>query len=191
MDAQELRNLQEAYLEVVENQQQNVNEIFGLGRKKGTSSRADAIMNTSYFKKKQDEADAQALANLRGMFSKDPEERKRTAHRMSRSPDAENRTDLRKIEEVDLYDIILSHLLDEGYADTQEAAEAIMVNMSEEWRESIVEGFQPVSDNAAESMRRKEASLRPGGYPGQDTTANWKRHKKLQSGMAKTGVKPI
>jgi len=41
-------------------------------------------------------------------------------------------------EELDLYDIILSHLLDEGFADTQEAAEAIMVNMSEEWRESIL-----------------------------------------------------
>jgi hypothetical protein len=38
----------------------------------------------------------------------------------------------------DRYDIILSHLLDEGYADTQEAAEAIMVNMSGEWRESIL-----------------------------------------------------
>jgi hypothetical protein len=36
-------------------------------------------------------------------------------------------------EQVDLYDIILSHLLDEGYADTQEAAEVIMVNMSERW----------------------------------------------------------
>ena len=42
-------------------------------------------------------------------------------------------------EQVDLYDIILSHLLDEGYADTEQAAEAIMVNMSEDWRESIVE----------------------------------------------------
>jgi len=41
--------------------------------------------------------------------------------------------------EYDLYDIILSHLLDEGYADTEQAAEAIMVNMSEDWRESIVE----------------------------------------------------
>ena len=39
----------------------------------------------------------------------------------------------------DLYDIILSHLLDEGYAETQEQAEVIMVNMSEDWRESIVE----------------------------------------------------
>ncbi len=42
-------------------------------------------------------------------------------------------------ESYDLYDIILSHLIDEGYADTEQAAEAIMVNMSEEWRESIVE----------------------------------------------------
>ena len=41
--------------------------------------------------------------------------------------------------EPDLYDVILEYLLDEGYADTQEAAERIMVNMSEEWRESIVE----------------------------------------------------
>jgi len=38
----------------------------------------------------------------------------------------------------DYYNIILSHLLDEGYAETPEAAEAIMVNMSEEWRQSII-----------------------------------------------------
>ena len=42
-------------------------------------------------------------------------------------------------ESVDIYDIILSHLLDEGYCNTVEAAEVLMVNMSEEWRESIVE----------------------------------------------------
>ena len=41
-------------------------------------------------------------------------------------------------ESFDLYDIILSHLLDEGYADTFEAAEAIMVNMSEDWRDAIL-----------------------------------------------------
>jgi hypothetical protein len=38
----------------------------------------------------------------------------------------------------DIYDIILSHLLDEGYADTNENALAIMSNMSEEWRNSII-----------------------------------------------------
>jgi hypothetical protein len=41
-------------------------------------------------------------------------------------------------EGYDLYDVILSYLLDEGYADTFESAEAIMVNMSEEWRDSII-----------------------------------------------------
>ena len=41
----------------------------------------------------------------------------------------------------DPYDVIKGHLLDEGYADTEQAAEAIMVNMSEDWRESIVEGI--------------------------------------------------
>jgi len=41
--------------------------------------------------------------------------------------------------EYDVYDIVLSHLLDEGYAETPEAAEALMVNMSEEWLQSIME----------------------------------------------------
>ena len=42
-------------------------------------------------------------------------------------------------EELDIFGIVLEYLITEGYADTQEAAERIMVNMSEEWRESIVE----------------------------------------------------
>ena len=42
-------------------------------------------------------------------------------------------------EQYDLYDYILSHLLDEGYADSIENAEAIMVNMSEEWIASIID----------------------------------------------------
>jgi len=42
-------------------------------------------------------------------------------------------------EGTDLFDTILEHLVAEGYADTNEAALAIMVNMSEEWRQSIVE----------------------------------------------------
>jgi len=39
----------------------------------------------------------------------------------------------------DLFDVIKGHLLDEGYADTEQAALAIMANMSEEWKQSIVE----------------------------------------------------
>jgi hypothetical protein len=43
-------------------------------------------------------------------------------------------------EEVDIFDVILEHLVAEGYVDTNQAALAIMANMSEEWKQSIVEG---------------------------------------------------
>jgi hypothetical protein len=42
-------------------------------------------------------------------------------------------------EEIDLFDTILEYLVTEGYADTNENALVIMANMSEEWRQSIVE----------------------------------------------------
>ena len=42
-------------------------------------------------------------------------------------------------EEYDTFDAILEHLVAEGYADTNESALVIMANMSEEWREEIVE----------------------------------------------------
>ena len=47
--------------------------------------------------------------------------------------------------ETDLYNIILEYLVAEGYADTNEAALAIMGNMSEGWRESIL-SEDPVQD---------------------------------------------
>lgn len=49
--------------------------------------------------------------------------------------------------EYDTFDIILEYLITEGYADTNKAAIAIMANMSEEWRQSIVEGSAAISAN--------------------------------------------
>jgi hypothetical protein len=51
-----------------------------------------------------------------------------------------------KYESYDLYDIISEYLVSEGFCDSAEDAAVIMVNMSEDWRESIVnsaleEGF--------------------------------------------------
>ena len=104
MDSKELRNLQEAYMEVVENKQQ--------------------------------------------------------------------RKALRQ-EEVDLYDIILSHLLDEGYAETPEAAEAIMVNMSEGWREDIME----ISQKTATKAYARSVT---GEYEGQDSPRDVRRSDTLR-----------
>ena len=58
-------------------------------------------------------------------------------------------------EQTDLYNIILSHLLDEGYADTEQAAEAIMVNMSEDWRQDIMEKENSEYEKASDAALDK------------------------------------
>jgi len=50
-----------------------------------------------------------------------------------------NAAQRRMKEDFDLFDYLLEYLVAEGYADTNKAALAIMANMSEEWRQSIVE----------------------------------------------------
>ncbi len=136
MDAQELRNLQEAYMEVVENQQ------LDEGKKRFPSDRVNTQATKherDYLNNPSSSSGASSLRKSRKMRAisstvsagDDP---RKTMHKQ----------DLRKLgkpefrEQADIYDIILSHLLDEGYAETPEAAEVIMVNMSEEWRDSII-----------------------------------------------------
>lgn len=51
-----------------------------------------------------------------------------------------NAAQRRMREDFDLFDYLLEYLVAEGYADTNKAALAIMANMSEEWKQSIVEG---------------------------------------------------
>jgi hypothetical protein len=75
-------------------------------------------------------------------------------------------------EEVDIYDVILSHLLDEGYADTEESATVIMVNMSEEWMQSIVE--ETKRTKYLQNKFNKENENKPGSalkhIPGKQNT---------------------
>ena len=74
---------------------------------------------------------------------------------VSKEPSSEEKAKARKslkLKESDLYDIILSHLIDEGYASTEEAATAIMANMSEDWRDSVVEAYK---DLPVDKMIRK------------------------------------
>ena len=99
MNSQDYRNLQEAYLDVYEQ------EIT----LKGTGPR----LVDPY----ADSGESKSGATIKGP----------------------KRKNVIKKEETELYDIILSHLIDEGYADTEEAAERIMGNMSEDWKQSIVE----------------------------------------------------
>ena len=46
-------------------------------------------------------------------------------------------------QDLDIFDLVKGYLLDEGYAETEQAAMTIMANMSEEWRQDIIEFFGP------------------------------------------------
>ena len=77
------------------------------------------------------------------------ERRKRRSGRLQYTDMSEpqTRSGRRKLNsgmEYDTFDAILEHLVAEGYADTNESALAIMANMSEEWRQSIVEQQVPI-----------------------------------------------
>ena len=158
MDAKDIRNLQEAYLEVVEKQQLDelsVNKMIAYTKK--------AEKNRDELNKKWDKGTATSKERKK-VF--DREEGEARAERKIKQKTGKNSYQMNaldrlkasvKKEEVDIYDIILSHLLDEGYADTQQSAEAIMVNMSEEWRESIVEAFHPVYGRGGEQRRTQTA----------------------------------
>ena len=78
-------------------------------------------------------------------------------------------------EREDLFDYILEYLVAEGYADTNENALVIMANMSEEWREEILEGRsdRPLGlvHPFARGMKQKKGEKREEKY-GQDSEGN-------------------
>ena len=137
MNARELRNLQEAYLEVYYNElDEGYKELpvdKMLAKSKSLSRKPKPPGSPRWGP--SDEA-ASRIKKVAGTHSR----------AKVKKVEQQNRERGTQKEEYDLYDIILSHLLDEGYAETPEAAEAIMVNMSEEWRDSIIED---VLDEAA------------------------------------------
>ena len=165
MDAQDFRSLQEAYLDVYE-QEEVLDEISdelataarNLRQKRYTKS-ADQARNLQLSK-----------GNRADMFYKNFDKTVKLNDTL-KSREKRTGTKIPRVEQLDLYDIILSHLLDEGYAETPEAAERIMVNMSEDWRQSIFEGpnYDKNRQRAAKrAAERNEARKRgqTGNVPG-------------------------
>ena len=156
MDVQDIRNLQEAYMEVVENQQLDEknagDDLFkqfyrGKGARKVKGAKITQPGQNRYLVQQNQKRSAARYAADMG--------RDRTPS----ASDYDNHGGGSRNEQYDIYDIILSHLLDEGYAETPEAAEKIMVNMSEEWREDIVEASvdyeRPQTDDEIEKARNE------------------------------------
>jgi hypothetical protein len=60
--------------------------------------------------------------------------------------------------EGDLFDYLLEYLVAEGYAETNENAIKIMANMSEEWKQSIVEAIDMTKTDAYKNAQTKAAT---------------------------------
>jgi hypothetical protein len=100
----------------------------------------------------------------------------------------------------DMFDVVKGYLIGEGYADTEEAALAIMINMSEEWRESIVEerapGVKPYkagptqaevrADAKRASKKKTEKDKDKEGYGPEEKFKDWKLTS-TPSTVSKTG----
>jgi hypothetical protein len=152
MDSQEFRNLQEAYMEVVMNEAKKSFPFEKVDNKSKSKEKQKLQLKKDVedglISHKRATPLSSKLVNQKvkmDMVWAKEREKKKEDDNLKRSPTFYRKDKhLSKMtktqrEEADLYDIILSHLLDEGYADTQEAAEVIMVNMSEDWRQSIIE----------------------------------------------------
>ena len=81
-------------------------------------------------------------------------------------------------EETDLFDTILEYLVAEGYADTNESALVIMANMSEEWREDIMEISQKTATTVYGTRRSSE-------FDGDDGPDRIKNTNKLRDRIGK------
>ena len=206
MDTNELRSLQEAYLEVVDGQQldegyepmtperekrverakEKAYDKDVRAQRKGDNKEATRQFNRRIamdFRTKMKKEEIEQVAEADSLAAMEARRQKRLAAQRKRegttatgrdfgrddSLSADQQKKRRaaeykaglgtKKEEVSVYDIVLSHLLDEGYADTVESAEGIMTNMSEEWRDSIVEGL--TVKQQMELARKHNAERKP------------------------------
>lgn len=112
MDKKEIHNLSEAYLEVYE------------------QSIVDRAKNAVGHQRAGTHGDDDEINQNQGAITKNLKKLR---------PYGEKGFPSVKKEEVDIYNNVLSYLLDEGYAETEKAAEAIVENMSEEWINFVVE----------------------------------------------------
>ena len=105
----------------------------------------------------------------------------------------EETSEILSAEISDTFDVIKGHLIDEGYAETEEAALAIMANMSEEWRQSIVEAIGGPIGNALKAYSNATRPLFKGLPQGKtQTTPQPKPNPSSGSGIGgaiKSGLK--
>ena len=109
-------------------------------RVKKTQPRAKGMAADALFTKYSARQSGSGAGGEEGPGPKAPKRSGRSGRGANTDRGSGNAAKRRMSEDFDLFDAILEHLVAEGYADTNESALAIMANMSDEWRQSIVEG---------------------------------------------------
>jgi hypothetical protein len=194
MNSQELRNLQEAYLEVYQNQNIAENksglrgsELSNSGSSKGTPKPGSASVSTSgpsspgYDTRRLGGSDLRRLSTPSSTLQP-----KGTYKPGSASVSVSKPVRSREFAREDMFDVVKGHLLDEGYADTEEAALAIMANMSEEWRDNIIE------QSAIAARAAKVVGDQRQGYAGDADAINKMQDATSKSiGKLKRGQGPV
>jgi len=130
MNSQELRALQEAYSQVYELDEGRNTSLQALSRE-SEQRKAD---------KKRGRPEAEVERDSRLMMGRFRPGASRDERAEGGREVLKARGKVPKKGGKDMFEHILEHLVAEGYADTNEAAIAIMANMSEDWREEIIEG---------------------------------------------------
>jgi hypothetical protein len=139
MDTKTLRDLTESYYsmyepEILNEEEIEESEIGDRARRVVGDQRSGYHGDADVLNKTRNTLDRPVLKSYPGGFpavkgaSKTTKKTTQVAHY---EPEGES--------VVEAYDIILKHLLDEGFASTVEDAEAIMTAMSAEWAQDIVE----------------------------------------------------
>jgi len=130
---------------------------------------------TQYRKDQEQAAHMQRMNQHQEKMKNDPE----YAEKHKRLTQTHSRREEQK-ESFDLFDYLLEYLVAEGYADTNKAALAIMANMSEEWKQNIIEqmtvnvadvkGGTQAAKNAQAGMKGKDGQplYKPGVGVGPD-----------------------
>ena len=164
MRDQEIIGLWEAYQQVHSQPQEEVeieNEIEEGFRKIPAGRQREAMMKRAKTLTKK----AMVYAGREGEAAGDDRVKMGKINAALRDPK------LREEVETDLFDIILEHLVAEGYADTNEAALAIMANMSEEWKQSIVEMSPAMQNLMSKPSNRLDGKKSPAPVVGQPPTS--------------------
>jgi peptidoglycan hydrolase CwlO-like protein len=158
MNAQELLGLQEAYLglygEVLE---ESLADMF--------SAANDDLFNKSQKHANDAQKRLRALnQSLEDTYGKVKPTRSSSMPRSSQErlktikdtlSNAEEMMRRQDSEQNESYDLIISHLLDEGYANTPEEAQVILDNMSEGWKTDILKKAVKTTGKAAKYVAKK------------------------------------